>query len=189
MNFQRKALYRIAMLLVGFGAGVACARPASAQHRNDQGSHILVQAVLIASHEEIFASGENGALGLLRASGISDDEIRNGTVVGSIRYCCHEKTMMDTRIVFYAPPGFEVSVGDIVEVEIGRIKEKRRDPPETISRAVKVRESMDSETRACRWDPEDERMWARILYCSWMEAEGWQLERGLDKAWFKAAAD
>ena len=142
----------------------------------------------IATPEETFASGEDGALGLLRASGISDDEIRDGAVVGAIRYCCHEKTMMATRVVFYAPPGFEVAVGDVVEIEIGRIRKRRRDPPETISRAVRVRESMYAQAGACHWDPEDERMWTRILYCTWMSEEGWQLERGLDEAWFKPAA-
>ena len=47
---------------------------------------------------------------------------------------------------------------------------------------------MYAQAGACHWDPEDERMWTRILYCTWMSEEGWQLERGLDEAWFKPAA-
>jgi len=40
----------------------------------------------------------------------------------------------------------------------------------------------------CRRDPDDDRMLMRIIYCDWMPAEAWQLERGIDKTWFKPAA-
>jgi hypothetical protein len=90
-------------------------------------------------------------------------------------------------LIFYVPPSLEVTEGDITEIELGRPARKRRGDPGAINRAVRIRESMGDTNMACRWDPEDERMWMRILFCDWMESEGWQFARGLNKTWFKPA--
>ena len=93
---------------------------------------------------------------------------------------------MDTRLIFYVPQSLTVTEGDVVEVELGRPARRRRGDPGAINRAVRLRESLDDTNTVCRWDPEDDRLLMRILYCDWMPAEGWELERGLDKTWFKS---
>jgi len=163
--------------------------PAWPQSANDEGAHVLVMVVQLATRAETIATGDDGALGVLRANGISEDEIRDGSVAAGIKFCCGGKVSMDTRLMFYVPPSFSVSEADVVEVAIGRPARKRRGDPGAINRAVRVRESLNDTSTACRWDPEDDRLWTRILYCDWMSAEGWQLERGLDKTWFRPAAD
>jgi hypothetical protein len=80
-----------------------------------------------------------------------------------------------------------VAEGDVVEIEVGRTARPRRGDPGAMNRAIAVRESFADDTGECRWDPEDERLWMRVLNCNWMQAEGWQLERGLDTKWFKPA--
>lgn len=163
--------------------------PASAQSADDEGAHVLVLVVQLASRAETIATGEGGALGVLRANGISEDEIRDGSVAAGIKFCCGGKVSMDTRLMFFVPPSFSVAEGDIVEVEIGRPARRRRSDPGAVNRAVGIRESFHDANSACHWNPEDDRLWTRILYCDWMSAEGWQLERGLDKTWFKPSAN
>jgi hypothetical protein len=163
--------------------------PAWPQSADDEGAHVLVMVVQLASRAETLATGEDGALGVLRANGISEDEIRDGSVAAGIKFCCGGKVSMDTRLMFYVPPSFGVSEADVVEVAIGRPARRRRGDPGAINRAIRIRESLNDTNAACHWDPEDDRLWTRILYCDWMSEEGWQLERGLDKTWFRPAAD
>jgi hypothetical protein len=57
------------------------------QSASDEGTHILVMVVQLASRAETVATGESGALGLLRANGVSDEDIRDGSVTAGIKYC------------------------------------------------------------------------------------------------------
>jgi hypothetical protein len=86
------------------------------------------------------------------------------------------------------PADPDLSIGEVVEVEMGRPAKPRRGDAGTMNRAVRVRESFCEEQGDCHWDPDDERMWTRILNCSSMTTEGWQLERGFDEIWFLPAS-
>ena len=154
-----------------------------------QGSHILTMVVQLASRQETLATGEDGALGSLHRHGIRDEDIADGSVAVGFVYCCGGKVSRDTMWVFYVPPEFHLAVGDVVELEVGKPENKKHAEPGVINRVVQVRESFKDETGSCRWDPEDERMWARILYCDWMKSEGWKYKGGLSKTWYKPAPD
>jgi hypothetical protein len=154
-----------------------------------EGTHILVMVVESVPKTDIVASGEAGGLGRLHAEGISDQAITDGSVAVGIVYCCGGKISKDTAVVFYVPPEFRTKQGDVVEVRLGRLaskKERKRGDLGTINRAVMIRESFADEQGACRWDPPNERLWMRVLYCDWMLGEGWDRRGGLSPGWFRA---
>lgn len=152
-----------------------------------QGTHILTMVVQLATREETLATGEDGALGELHQNGIADEDIVDGSVAAGIVYCCGGSITQETKWIFYVPPGFKLARGDVVELEVGKSPNKKKNEPGVFHKVVRVRESFEDETGSCHWDPEDDRMWARILYCDWMESEGWKYKGGLSKTWYKPA--
>jgi len=120
---------------------------------------------------------------LLMASGLSATEITNGSF-GLVRiYCCGGPNEKSTAPAIYIPSGIDVQLGDIVEFRAGH-------PPEKgvageVNTVTRVRQRLTDKEPTCRWDPPDERHWTRILYADWMPKEGWVLQHGLWKAWYK----
>jgi len=147
--------------------------------------------VEVSKLEDILASGEDGMLGLLHANGITDDEVSDGSIAFGIVYCCNGKISRDTAFGFYVPTDFRVAVGDVVEISLGRAaskKERRRGETTVINRATRVRYSFEKDDGSCFWDPDDDRMWTRVLNCDWMQEEGWQYRGGLSEGWYKLPA-
>jgi len=143
----------------------------------------LTQIMGIATRDDILNSGET--LQHLLASGLKDSDLKDGSVAMGRIYCCHPATEQGTAIWFYVPPEVQVSLGDLVIVRMGR-KATKKDPG-LVNTAVEVREKKDTSNSECSWSPQDEKMWTRVLYCTWMPAEGWRLNNGLHKAWMKPA--
>jgi len=81
------------------------------------------------------------------------------------------------------PPSVEV--GDIAEIKMGR-QSSKTDLGE-VNIATRVRERKDAKEASCRWDPPNERLWMRVLYCDWMRGEGWTHKKGLHETWLKRA--
>lgn len=158
----------------------------AADRARAEGSHVLVAVMDLALREQIMA--DPGAMDLLHASGVGDEAIRDGSVAVGIKYCCGGKISRDTMVMFYVPEGFTVAIGDVVEIETGRAANKRKGISGRVNRAVRIHESFEDETGACRWDPENDKLWMRVIYCDWMEAEGWLWQGGLNKTWYKPAA-
>lgn len=155
------------------------------------GTLILAMVVEVSQLDDIKASGEDGMLGMLYANGITDDEISDGSIAFGIVYCCGGKVSRDTAYGFYIPTDFRVAVGDVVEVSMGRTvskKERRRGDRGAVNRATRVRFSFNEDDGSCIWDPEDDRMWMRVLRCDWMQDEGWQYRGGLSEGWYKLPA-
>lgn len=145
----------------------------------------LTQIMAIASRDDILKSGES--LQHLLASGLKDSDFRDGSLAMARIYCCHPSTEQGTAIWFYVPPEVPVNPGDLVIVRMGR-KATKKDPG-LVNTAVQVREKKDTPNSQCSWDPPDEKMWTRVLYCTWMPTEGWKLNNGLHKTWIKPAKD
>lgn len=145
----------------------------------------LTQVVGIATREEILKLGDN--LQHLLASGLKESDFKDGSVAMGRIYCCHHWTEEGTAIWFYVPPDVPVTLGDIVIIRMGR-KATKKDPG-TVNVAIEVREKKDTPNSQCSWDPPNDAMWTRVLYCSWMPAEGWTLRNGLHKTWLKSASD
>lgn len=117
------------------------------------------------------------------ASGMEDASIVDNSV-GVARICCcggvGEGSM---TIITYIPPGINAEPGDIVELKIGHAPEKgRAGAMNTITRVVQ--RPGDKEGH-CWWDPKDDRLWQRVLYCDWMQKEGWVKQGGMSPAWYR----
>ena len=182
-NWQHGAVLMLTCLALSNAlAGTSRLYPPS---NGETGASRLTQVMATASREEILRSGES--LQHLLASGIKDSELRDGSLAMGRIYCCHASTEQGTAIWFYVPPDVTLSVGDLVEVRMGR-KATKNDPG-TVNTATKVREKKDAPNTQCSWDPPDEKMWTRVLYCTWMPAEGWKLQNGLHKTWLKPAGE
>ena len=141
----------------------------------------LTQIMAIATRDDILKSGET--LQHLLASGLKDSDLKDGSVAMGRIYCCHLATEQGTAIWFYVPPEVQVSTGELVIVRMGR-KATKKDPG-VVNTAVEVREKKDTSNSQCSWSPQDEKMWTRVLYCTWMPAEGWKLNNGVHKTWIK----
>lgn len=178
-------------ILVAVLVCLACALSSAGTSRlyppseSEVGGLRLTQVVTLVSREETLKSGET--LQHLLASGLRDSDLKDGSVAVGRIYCCHQWTEDGTNIFFYVPPGVSPKAGDLVTVRMGR-KSSKRDTG-TVSTAVEVREKKDAENSQCSWDPPNDKMWTRVLFCSWMPAEGWTLKKGLHKTWFKPVSD
>src|SRR5574337_658497 len=148
--------------------------------RENAGVVRVAQVVALGTRQDILASGEN--YDHLIASGIQDADLRGGSVAQGRVYCCGGS---DLSIWFYVPHGNDAGVGDIVEVKMGRQPEDQ--DRGTVNIATQVRHKREDADKHCRWDPPNERLWMRILYCDWMEREGWvKRKEGAAKTWAKS---
>jgi hypothetical protein len=152
----------------------------------ETGGFRLVQVIGLATRVEILKLGQQ--LDHLHASGLKDSDFKDGSVAMARIYCCHPSTDEGTAIWFYVPPDLQAQLGDLVVVRMGR-KATKKDPG-TVNVAVEIREKKDTPNSQCSWDPPDNTKWRRLLYCSWMPAEGWTLRKSfLHETWLKPAPD
>ena len=154
------------------------------------GSLRLAQVMAFAKRIEVVQS--KVTYDAIIASGIADSEIVDGSVVVARIYCCGGMTEnfsseKGNAIVLYVPKVLNVALGDIVEIRDGR-------PPEKgdagllniVMRVVQRYEAGKGAAKGdCWWDPKDDRLWLRVLYCDWMPREGWVKQEGLHPAWYK----
>jgi hypothetical protein len=145
----------------------------------------VVEVVGFASRDEII-SNRDEIYDPLIASGISDEEIVDGSVAAGIAFCCGRHLANTSKSFFFVPKGVQIGIGDIVEIKSGRVR--TRDNPGAVNRASQVRQKKGDETGSCRWDPPDKEL-GQILFCDWMPAEGWVKDRekgrGLSEVWIK----
>jgi hypothetical protein len=164
--------------LVGFALVLllsACAT-GSRLHANHvpPGSLRVAQAVHTVKGEEVLRPDEREVHETLSQGGLTDAEIRQGTIVFARVVCCG-MSERENLIAFFAPATIDVSVGDVVEVRAGRAGDAK-----AINVATRIREKGGS-AAICRWTPDDPRLAARVLYCNGMREEGWVQQSGLWK--------
>jgi hypothetical protein len=150
---------------------------------DEAGALRLVQLTEFATRAQILSLGEHYER--LLASGISDEELVDGSLAIGRVYCCGGPNEGGTAPWVFLPPTVRAAPGDIVEVRMGR-------PPAAgrrgeINTVLRIRQKA-GENGPCRWIPENPRLWVRYLYCPWMEQEGWQERRGTYPAWLKHVA-
>jgi len=124
------------------------------------------------------------------ATGISDSELIDGSVVVARIYCCggisdELSSEFRHRRMLYVPKSIKVELGDFVEVKVGR-------PPENgdsglLNMVTRVVAKQGESHESCWWDPNNPRLWLRVPYCEWMPKEGWVSQGGLYPAWYKPA--
>jgi hypothetical protein len=148
----------------------------------DAGALRLVQVVSIATRQDIVALAE--PYRQLLSAGVADSDLIDGSLIAGRIYCCGGPNEGGTAAWVFVSPGMQLGIGDIVEVRMGH--PPALGGPGAVNRALRVRQKA-GEAGACRWIPETPGLWARYLYCSWMEQEGWQARQGLYPAWLKPA--
>jgi hypothetical protein len=149
------------------------------------GSLRLAQVAYIAPRAEILAN--KFAVQTLIDSGISEATIQDGSLVVGRVECCGGPNEKGTAPIFYVPKDITLEIGDIVEVRSGAAGESEN-PGGPVNMLTRIREKQGDHDRQCRWDPPKTYLWMRILYCDWMQAEGWTLEKdGLSKYWIKVS--
>jgi len=119
----------------------------------------------------------------LIASGVGDSNITDDSIVVSRIYCCGGSSEKTLAIILYVPNGLNVALGDIVELRTGH-------PPErgevgSLNTVTRVVQKHGDDGGNCWWDPKNDRLWLRILYCDWMPKEGWVKQGGLSPAWYR----
>lgn len=120
----------------------------------------------------------------LLAAGIKDSDLRDGSLVEGRMYCCGGEIETSSALWFYVPEGLQVEIGDIVEVRMGR--QPGKNGPGEVNTAMRVRQKGIT-NGSCQWVPDKPGLWMRVLYCDWMEQEGWIERKGLYNTWLKPA--
>ena len=162
-----------------------CAHRASLRVYPDDvpaGSLRLVQVTVVGTRSDIV--DEKAWHEALLNSGIPDREIQDGSLAVGRIYCCGGTAEVPTRQAFYVPAGLQVQPLDIVEIRAGRDPAGQKGGEvNTLTRIVQRAGASDS---TCRWVPPDPKLWMRVLYCDWMEKEGWMEKKDpLNHTWFK----
>jgi hypothetical protein len=142
----------------------------------------LVQVIVVGTRSEILSAKEWYAA--LIDSGISDSEIQDGSMAVGRVWCCGGPAEQSGRQAFYVPWRLRVVPFDVVEIRAGR--EPSSGIGGKVNIATRVVKGANEDTRSCRWEPEDSRLWMRVLYCDWMPQEGWiELKTFPEHTWFK----
>jgi hypothetical protein len=153
--------------------------------KDEAGALRLAQVMQTATREEILKLTTQREH--LLASGLQDSDFKDGSLAMGRVYCCHPSTDEGTAMWFYVSPDAPVKPGDIVVIRMGR--ESTKKDPGRVNTLVEVRQKKDATDSHCSWDPPDDKLWRRVLYCDWMSAEGWTLKTGGNKTWLKRAPD
>jgi len=122
------------------------------------------------------------------SAGHADHDIRDGILgIGRV-YCWGGEGTPEEKLpgIFYIPPEHHVEVSDVVEFRVGKVPEDNR--PGELNTFVKIRHKKDMESGACWWLPDQPRgLWMRVIYCDWMESEGWKKGGSFQPEWYKPA--
>jgi hypothetical protein len=179
------------LILLAAGPVMLAVIPSSAQEFRIQtdyvptGSHRLGQVAYLGTRQEIMET--RPMIGVIAASGVDTTLLRDGSVIGAVIYCCGGPNEEETARIVYVPAEIEVALGDIVEYRVGHPPDEKEIGALNI--VVRIREKGADFGNHCRWDPPDDRLWHRILYCDWMDAEGWIKKGGIMSAWYKPPTD
>ncbi len=149
---------------------------------DDAGVVRLAEVMQIATRQQIVALGSH--YNHLLAAGITDSDLRDGSLGAGRVYCCGGPPEQGAAIWFYIPRELNIQVGNIVEVKMGR--QPADSDPGVVNSAIRVRH-LNMSQGPCRWSPERDGLWMRVIHCDWMEREGWVERDGLYNTWFKPA--
>lgn len=180
------SLYRAIIVNILFASVLVSCAKTSVFHAHDVESYSLrlAQVVYIGTKSEYDNNPE--MMKFLTDFGINESDISDGSVVVGRTYCCGGPNEKTTAIWFYVPKPLTVELGDIVEVWSGEPVTVGSRPTTMPNTAIQVRQKSGSLTKECKWIPENPNLWARYLYCDWMEEEGWvQQDKKLYPCWIK----
>lgn len=173
-------------LFVAFAFALSgCAGSPSRFHASylPPGSLTVAQVTSFATKTEIV--GIPTLVASLEVAGLNRDQIEDGMVADGRTFCCGGPSERDFSLWFYVPKSSSIAIGDVVEIKVGadvNKSEVMRARPNMLSRLVSKQNEVGNE---CRWVPEDPKLWTRVLYCDWMETEGWIKQEGIFNVWIR----
>ena len=168
--------------LVPVGVIAACVLSAcstSAGRLGEPGTLHAAQVVEVLNRADILAS--RGIHQSLNNSGVSDSAIADGSVVIVRTLCCGPPSTANPHGVLN-PQRLTVSVGDVVEFAIPG--------GSSVNTLTRVLQKADDTTNECWWEPRNDLLWRRVMFCSWMPQQGWVQQTGerLVIGWYKPSA-
>lgn len=176
-------IFSIVLLLVG------CATTELRIHYDvvPDNSLRIAQILDFASRDEILQ--RHNLYKALIASGISDEQIVDESIAAARIYCCGGITKkfsaeIANATMIYIPKDMTASVGDMIEVKVGGFKDFKTSLV-TVNLATRVVQKLNETNPQCWWDPKDNRLWQRVIYCDWMPRSGWVKQGGITPAWYK----
>jgi hypothetical protein len=146
----------------------------------------LGQVMVAAKSDQIFKM--KPLYDAVKTTGIDDADIVDGSVVAARIYCCGGITKelsaeVRNSLFLYVPKGLDVGPGDIVELRVGHPAEGGNSA--AMNSVTRIVQKSGKDDSTCWWDPKNDSLWQRILYCEWMPSEGWVKQGGMTPAWFK----
>jgi hypothetical protein len=122
------------------------------------------------------------------AAGVDESQMVDGASIAARTQCCRPDMQNSGPVVLYNAQHFKIEVGDLVEFRVGGANSKdHKNELNVVTRVLQHGEPADGE---CWWDPRNPNLWRRVVYCKWMQKEGWIWEDSLgDPGWYKPAAD
>jgi hypothetical protein len=137
--------------------------------------------VHVATREELMESGDYKAL---LASGVDEASIVDGSLIIVRLLCCRDNVKYSAPAILYNPKGLTTVPDDIVEFRVGGVnKQNSKAEFNILTRVIQQTAKNDG---ACWWDPKNDHLWMRFVYCDWMPKEGWiKQESKMNPAWYK----
>jgi hypothetical protein len=113
-------------------------------------------------------------------AGVAESAIADGNVVLVRLMCCGGPSVSNVH-GFYnpSPQTLPLKVEDIVELRLGGNSQVN-----TVTRVLQGAGQTDG---PCWWDPKNDALWRRVMYCEWMPKEGWLKQEGTYTGWYKPA--
>lgn len=150
----------------------------SAGKLGEPGTLHVAEVVEVMTRTDILAS--HGVHESLTTTGVSDSQIVDGSVVVVRTLCCGPPNTANPHGVLNRQ-GLSLHVGDVVEFVI-----PGGSSANTLTRVVQKAGQTDGE---CWWEPRDDKLWRRVMFCSWMPEQGWLHQTGaMVIGWYKPNA-
>jgi hypothetical protein len=181
-----RAAVSIALLALAMTTSVAMAEAPSRvfpYYEEDTGVLMLAQVLEVATRQAIV--GTHAHYDFLLATGIPDADLGDGRLAVVRIYCCGGSFGEAQLVWVYVPPAVTVEAGDVIEVRMGRAPSDN--DAGVANAAITVRQKSDDTSGPCRWEPDNPKLWMRVLHCDGMEQDGWVKRKGWRKLWFKPA--
>jgi hypothetical protein len=147
----------------------------SAGRLGEPGTLHAAEIVEIMTRTDILAS--HGVHESLTNSGVSDSAIVDGSVVVVRSMCCGPPSTANPHGVLN-PQGLSLHAGDVIEFVI-----PGGSSVNTLTRVLQKAGATDGQ---CWWEPRDDKLWRRVMFCSWMPQQGWVQQTGsMVIGWYK----
>jgi hypothetical protein len=179
MTTRRRQLFPVSVagfvsvaMICTLGGG--CAIPAG--KLGEPGTLHAGEVVQVLTRDDILGSQEIHES--LNKSGVIDSAITDGSVVVVRLFCCGPPNTSNPHGALN-PQALPLKEGDVVEFLLPG--------GSNVNSVTRVLQHPSDIQPACSWQPKDENLWRRVLYCDWMPQKGWVKQEGIIAGWYKPA--